>query len=54
VEEYKKSLNPIATKEEERARWEAAKKQEAQRLIGYFSAGEGKAQVLKLNKEDGR
>ena len=54
VEEYKKSLNSIASKEEERARWENAKKQEAQRFFDYFSAGEGKAQVLRLNKEDGR
>ncbi len=54
VEEYKNSLNFIATKEEERARWEAGKKQEAQKIIDYFSVGEGKAQVLKLNKEDGR
>ena len=54
VEEYKKSLNFIASKEEERARWEDAKKQEVQRFIDYFSAGEGKSQVLRLNKEDGR
>jgi hypothetical protein len=54
VEEYKKSLNFIAIKEEERAKWEAAKKQEAQRFIDYFSTGEGKSQVLRLNKEDGR
>jgi hypothetical protein len=54
VEEYKKSLNFIATKEEERARWEAAKKQEAQKLVDYFSVGDGRAQVLRLNKEDGR
>jgi hypothetical protein len=54
VEEYKKSLNFVAAKEEERAKWEAAKKQEAQRFVDYFSAGEGKSQVLRLNKEDGR
>ncbi|MDI7260495.1 MAG: hypothetical protein QME90_11315 [Thermodesulfobacteriota bacterium] len=54
VEEYKKGLNFVAATEQERARWEAAKKQEAQKIINYFSAGEGKAQVLKLNKEDGR
>jgi hypothetical protein len=54
VEEYKKSLNPIATIEEERARWEAAKKQEAQKIVDYFSVGEGRAQALKLNREDGR
>ena len=53
VEEYKKSLNFISAKEEERAKWEAAKKQEIQKFIDYFSAGEGKGQVLKLNKEDG-
>jgi hypothetical protein len=54
VEEYKKSLNFIAIKEEERAKWEAAKKQEAQRFIDYFLTGEGKSKVLRLNKEDGR
>jgi len=54
VEEYKNSLNFIAPKEEERVKWEAAKKQEAQKFIDHFSAGEGRAQVLRLNKEDGR
>jgi hypothetical protein len=53
VEEYKKSLNFVAAREEERAKWEAAKKQEAQKFIDYFSAGEGRSQVLRLNKEDG-
>jgi len=32
-----------------RARWESGKKQEAQKWVSYFSAGEGKPQVLKLN-----
>jgi hypothetical protein len=54
VEEYKKSLNFVAANEEERAKWEGAKKQEAQKFIDYFSAGEGRSQVLRLNKEDGR
>jgi hypothetical protein len=54
VEAYKQSLNCISAKEEERAKWEAAKKQVALALIDYFTTGEGKAQVLKLNKEDGR
>ena len=54
VDEYKNSLNFVAATEQERARWEAAKKQEAQKIMSSFSAGEGKAQVLKLNKEDGR
>jgi hypothetical protein len=54
VEEYKKSLNFVAAREEDRAKWEAAKKQEAQKIVDYFSAGEGRAQVLGLNKEDGR
>lgn len=54
VEEYKKSLNFVAAREEDRAKWEAAKKQEAQKITDYFSAGEGRAQVLRLNKEDGR
>ncbi len=54
VEEYKNGLNFVAATEQERVRWEAAKKQEAQKIISHFSAGEGKAQVLKLNKEDGR
>jgi len=54
VDEYKKNLNFIAPNEEERAKWEAAKKQEAQRYVDYFSVGEGKSQVLRLNKEDGR
>lgn len=54
VEEYKRSLNFVSAKEEERAKWEASKKQEVQKIIDYFSAGEGKGQVLKLNKGDGR
>jgi hypothetical protein len=54
VDEYKRSLNFIATKEEERAKWEASKRQEAQGLVDYFSTGAGKAEVLRLNKEDGR
>jgi hypothetical protein len=54
VEEYKNSLDFVAATEQERARLEAAKKQEVQKIISHFSAGEGKAQVLKLNKEDGR
>ena len=54
VEEFKKSLTFIAIKEEDRAKWEAAKKQEAQRYVDYFSTGEGKSQVLRLDKEDGR
>ena len=54
VEGFKKSLNFIAIREEERAKVEAAKKQEVQRFIDYFSTGEGKSQVLRLNKEDGR
>ena len=54
VEEYKKSLNFVAAREEDRAKWEAAKKQEAEKIVDYFSAGEGRAQVLRLNKEDGR
>ncbi len=53
VDEYK-SLNFISVNEEERAKWEAAKKLEAQKLVDYFSTGDGRAQVLKLNKEDGR
>jgi len=54
VEEYKKSLNFVSAREEERAKWEAAKKQEVQKFIDYFSAGEGKGQILRLNREDGR
>ena len=54
VEEYKKSLNFVAAREEDRAKWEAAKKQEAQKITDYFSAGEGRTEVLRLNKEDGR
>ncbi len=54
MEGYKKGLNFITVKEEERAKWEAAKKQEAQRLVDQFSAEAGMAKVLKLNKEDGR
>jgi hypothetical protein len=54
MEQYKRSLNFISSKEEERARWEAAKKQETQKFINYFSTGEGRSQVLRLNKEDGR
>ena len=54
VENFKQTLNCIDIKDEERAKWEAAKKQEAQRFIEYFSTGEGKSQVLRLNKEDGR
>jgi hypothetical protein len=54
VDDYKKNLNFIEANEEERAKWEVAKQQEAQRIVDYFSTGEGKAQVLRLNKEDGR
>ena len=54
VEEFKKNLTFIAAKEEERAKADAAKKQEVQKFVDYFSTGEGKSQVLKLNKEDGR
>jgi hypothetical protein len=54
VEEYKKSLNFVTAREEDRAKWEDAKKHEAQKITDYFSAGEGRAQVLRLNKEDGR
>jgi len=54
MDEYKSSLNCIAPNEAERAKWDAAKKPEAQKYIDYFSTGEGKAQVLRLNKDDGR
>ncbi len=54
VDEYKRSLTFVAVKEEERVKWEVAKKQEAQRLVDQFSTEAGKAKVLKLNKEDGR
>jgi hypothetical protein len=54
VEEFKESLNFIAAREEERSKWETAKKKEAQKITDYFSTGEGRAQVLRLNKEDGR
>jgi hypothetical protein len=54
VEAYKPRLNCISAKEEERAKWEAAKKQEALKLIEYFTNGAGNASVLKLSKEDGR
>jgi hypothetical protein len=54
VEAYEKSLNFITVKEEERAKWEAAKKDEARALVEYFTTGEGKALVLKLSREDGR
>jgi hypothetical protein len=54
VETYKPSLNCISAKEEERAKWEAAKKQEVLKLIDYFTNGAGTSSVLKLSKEDGR
>ena len=54
VEAYEESLNFIAVKEEERAKWEAAKKNEARALIEFFTTGDGRAQVLKLSREDGR
>jgi hypothetical protein len=54
MEAYKQSLNCLAAKEEERAKWEAAKKQEVLPLVDYFTNGEGTARVLKLSKEDGR
>jgi hypothetical protein len=54
VEAYEGSLSFVAVKEEERAKWEAAKKQEALALIEYFTTGEGRTQVLKLSREDGR
>jgi hypothetical protein len=54
VEEYKKSLNCVTANEEERAKWEAAKKREALKIIDHFTYGVGKANVPKLSKEDGR
>ena len=54
VEAYKQSLNCVAAKEEERAKWEAAKKQEVHQLLDYFTNGAGTTRVLKLSKEDGR
>ena len=54
VEEYKRSLKFIATKEEERSKWEEKKKAEAQRIVEYFTNGEGKLDVQKLGKEHGR
>ena len=54
VKEYEKSLSFIAAEEEERAKWEAAKKQEALEIMDYFTNGEGKAQVVRLGREDGR
>jgi hypothetical protein len=54
VEGYKPSLNCISAQEEERAKWETAKKQEVLKLIDYFTNGAGQATVLKLSKEDGR
>jgi hypothetical protein len=54
VEAYEEGLSFIAVKEEERAKWEAAKKHEALALIEYFTTGEGRAQVLRLSREDGR
>ena len=54
VENYKSTLNFIAASEEDRAKWEAGKKAEIPPLIDYFTNGEGKKLVLKLNREDGR
>lgn len=54
VEGYKPLLHCIVAKEEERAKWEAAKKPEALKLVDYFTNGAGQANVLKLSKEDGR
>jgi hypothetical protein len=54
VDGFKKELNFIAVKEEERAKWEAEKKAEAQKYIAFFMTEEGKPYVRKLNKEDGR
>jgi len=54
VEGYKSALNFVIVKEEERAKWEAAKKAEAQKYIAFFNTAEGKPYIRKLNKEDGR
>jgi hypothetical protein len=54
VEAYKKGLNCVASKEEERAKWEAAKKKEMPDIIDYFTYGVGKINMQKLSKEDGR
>ncbi len=54
IDEYKRSLNFIAVKEEERAKWEASKRQEAQGLVDYYSKEPGRAEVYRLNKEDGK
>ncbi len=54
VDDYKRNLNFIAVVEEERAKWETSKRQEAQGLVDYYSQGPGKTEVSRLNKEDGR
>lgn len=54
TEIYKTKLHFIELKEEEGSKWEAIKKPEIQRIIDYFTTGEGKEQVLTLSKKDGR
>jgi hypothetical protein len=41
VEAYKQSLPCIAAKEKERAKWEAAQKQEVPKKVDYFTSGAG-------------
>jgi hypothetical protein len=54
VEGYRSSLNFVTVKEEERVRWEAEKKPEAQKFVAFFNTAEGKPYIRELNKEDGR
>ena len=54
VEEYKKSLNCVAAREPERTEWKAAQREKALDVIHFFTYGVGKANVSKLDKEDGR
>jgi hypothetical protein len=54
VEGYRSSLNFVTVKEDERAKWEAAKKPEAQKFVAFFNTAEGKQYIRELNKEDGR
>lgn len=54
VDEYKENLNFVAVNKEEAAKWEVAKKEEAQGLVEYFTNGDGKNEVAMLSSEDGR
>jgi len=54
VEQYESDLNSIMPKQEELAKWEAAKRSRVQEIISYLQTAEGRQYVVFLGREDGR